>query len=70
MAEPVCAAFRMLGKSRYILVVETDAVLARHTRFLRKEATASPGAVSGRGNPSSSRGALSIEGPSIDHRGR
>ena len=70
MAEPVCAAFQMLGKSRYILGVETDAVLARLPRVLRKEMTASPGPVSGRDNHSTSRGALSIEGPAIDHRER
>ena len=70
IAEPVCAAFRMLRKSRYILGVETDPVFTRHPRVLRKEATSSSEAVSGRDNPSTSRGALSIEGPAIDHRGR
>ena len=70
MAEPVCAAFQTLRKSRYILGVETDAVFGSLPRALRKEAIASPEIISGRDNLSTSRGALSIEDPAIDHRGR
>ena len=70
VAKQLCTAFRMLGKSSYILRVETDAVFARLPRVLRKESTASPGAVSGREIPSISRCALSTEGPAIDHLGQ